>query len=1221
MTRAFSFTFNPDSQEIGPVTVRSRIRREDGEILALRPDFEAEVVPGTGWERHVAISGRQLIDQRKAARFEAALQKPLTLAQCQALLMQKVPVPVRITLVPDIQVPAPGIPVPVQAPASPRTETISVGIPDIIPARIELLTDEAGPGPSGYPGCRLRARVIFPSFLLPTQDEAETVARTVLFTEVSGQSAVSPGNVTRDPDGWVAKDYTALTDASVMEGAQVMVRVSARVCGITIEALAKLSFAPQKIYQPYIVPRSISVRKEHPASFSATLRSVDSGGNETEVPEAVISISVPPDAQGILTLSPYTATGTLQATAGTSETGKDLTVTFTVLFAVGKDRYEDQLRVQIGTGEPGILEVVFDPAEKTTLNPFAGSDTVTLKARVRSNDGKEETPAPPVITFSRATDAVWLDDPSTPVAFPGGWMAAAIGASPPDPGSRAAPPGSEIIIVRATEGSRTIAEAQVPVSLAALPVLDILPDTIRLLSREEGSSGTTSARAEDTVTLFIPGGSPGTWTFDLAPEAGSSPPLTISPAGNEPAKASFTISLATGSRPPAPATGPAGWQQLYRLRSRATSGSLSIEGPDLRVIVLREGLFVEKIFAVNERNEYRTSSDLATLPIRVDTPDTDRRRTARVKLVAMIWNGTDLVQDPGAVKGDQVSWGEPVCTAGDCIKWETIFSVLKARLVCTDSDEPALTPYTDLAGTWGISIDRIIPGGGEELDGEVEASASAGTVRVPLRLILGTRSDGKTQAVADEKARCIRIINGCIPLRYRQKLLDDLELLPAKGAKDYQVYSRAVYETAWKIWAEDQKDYEYWENGWGYYILGGAEVAKGAGDIAFALLIGYATSSMGPAFSYGASTMATEFKDQGLECYAYYVAHSGEKDFRTCVIDYVHENIHKFILKLSSGAVDAAILQGIDIKNPKTYTRLAWLWLWKFEQNLARKPQDGIFEAMIGAGKEVATTAGFILLQQFVNVHGSARLKDLHASVQKKGLLGGKPPSPETEEGEGKKTGETEKPPEPGGHKPLPGFRQSIENLKARQAANPNECGEILDADGNLIHSQEGDSPSSIRWDFPPGKMKGGTMLHTHPTIPGKPGDPRVIGGPHSGADLAEAINNQLGESVVIGQDKVYRVKVNNPAIENSPSYRGNSRGKLALEIKQAYERALQDIKPEIVKQGNEQVARIRNEKGSVSPEEVTAIREKAALEWKEKAIGKVAGQFGEYISLETTPA
>ncbi|MDD1715546.1 MAG: hypothetical protein LUQ01_00960 [Methanolinea sp.] len=818
---------------------------------------------------------------------------------------------------------------------------------------------------------------------------------TVKFLEVSGQSAVQPGAETVDQNGWNEKEYTALTSAETMEGARVMVKVTAVVCDITLAAFAQLSFSPRTTYQPYIVPQTVTVEKDNPASFTATLRAVDSKGIETDVPDAVISVSVPSDVGEVLTASPLTATGTLASTISVTKARMAMTVSCPVVFMVGKDQYEDTVRVLIGLQEPGTLEVVFDPEDKTIINPFIGNDTVTLKARVRYPDGAQTQSSKPVIQFSKAKDAIWLDNPSVPVTMPDGWVAAAIGASSPDPESRAVPPESELIIVQASDGGRIIAEKSVPIGLISPSLLDLTPDTVRLLSRGEDSTGAVSAKTRETVTLSVSGSHTGPWTFEIYKEEDDKSPIKMTAIGGDSTRARFSISLEEeASMPPDPTVGPQNWELLYKFHTRASSGSLLIEGPDLTVFVLREGLFVEKIFAVNEQNEYKTHEGLTVLPIRVDAPDKDRRRTARVKLVAMVWDGNELVRDEEAVKGDKLAWDIPVCTDEDPknrMNWETVFSVLNAMLICTDEDELAVTPYTDLSGTWGVSLDEVIPGAGEKLEGEVEVVSQAGSVKIPLVLIFGEPPDEKTLAIEKERVRCERLIRGCIPEQYRQKLLDDLEKLPGKGARDYQVYSRQVYETAWKIWADDQKNYQYWENGWGYYLFKGAEAAKGAGDIAFTLLVGYATSAMGPAWSYFASTMASEFKDQGLECYAYYVANSDTKDFRTCVQEYVHNNFYEFFIRLSSGVVDTVILDGIDIKNPKTYTRLAWLWLWKTEQNFARNPDAGLVEAMIAAGKEVAMVPAMMLLQEFVNVHGNTNLKDLHRSVKEKGLLGGKP--------------------------------------------------------------------------------------------------------------------------------------------------------------------------------------------------------------------------------------
>jgi len=470
----------------------------------------------------------------------------------------------------------------------------------------------------------------------------------------------------------------------------------------------------------------------------------------------------------------------------------------------------------------------------------------------------------------------WLDDPSVAVPSGDGWTAVRVEASPPDPGSRTMPPESEPVIVTASIAGTVVAEQSVPVGLITPPLLDATPSEVRILAGNDKGA---------TVVLALNGDSRGTWRFELEEEGETSRCLSVSEPITDGLTAKFQVT-STGDKTPATnEVGPSHWQSVFTLHSRASDGKTEVEGPDVKVIVLREGLFVEKIFAVDEKNQYKTNDWMTVLPIRVDLPSEDRKRVARVKLVAMVWNGTDLVQEEEAVRGKHLIWDPPVCTEGDCRLWDGIFSVLKAHLIATDDDEVARAPYSDLTGTWGISLDKVIPGHGEKLQGEVTVHGDAGSVTIPIVLRLGELPDTETLAIEKERARCIRMIQGCIPGSRRQDLLDDLENLPCKGARDYQIFARLIYDTAWKIWAEDQKDYQYWENGWGSYLLAGAEYTKKAGDLSFFLLVGYATSGLTPSVSYGVSTLASEFKDQAFEFYSYYVFHKDTKDFQTCIID------------------------------------------------------------------------------------------------------------------------------------------------------------------------------------------------------------------------------------------------------------------------------------------------------------------------------------------------
>ena len=1209
---ALTFPYDPDSGRVGAATVRSRIRIAGGDPVLLKDTVETTVEPGCGWEGLVTTSGHQLIDGRRAARFEAAMSEEISLGKFAELIVPKKPVRIRVTLTPDLQAPLPGVPIPIDASAPVQTRVISIAIPAIQPGTIELETFSLLDDNTGRPRGGIRARVRFPSIVKPTADELRAVQQSVAFTETGGQSAVEAGAVQRESDGWVIREYTALISREVMDHARVTVEVTATVCGMLLRSSGQLSFTIRRIFQPYIVPHSLSVTPSSPASFTAVVREILPDGREVEVPDASVSVTVPSLSTGFLSIRPETATGTLSATVTQLKDGARDPVSCPVVFRVGKDHYEDAV-VVTGGKKQGPLEIEFVPPDKTSLNPFLPGDSITLRARVQSGTA--------AISFARGSAAHWLDDPSSTVLIGDGWVAVRVEASPPDPGSQAMPPESEPVIVTASENGEVIAEESVPVRFTTPPLLDASPDIIRILAGREGDGA--------EVVLSLHGEAPGSWKFELEEEEDASRHLSISDPVSDGTTAKFTVRLSGEQPRQEKEVGPSSWQTVYTLHSRASDGTTEVEGPVVKVILLREGLFVEKIFAVDEKNQYKTSDRMTVLPIRVDLPTEDRKRVARVKLVALVWNGTELVQDDEAVRGENLSWDPPVCTAEDSRKWEIVFTVLKARLVITDRDEAALTLYSGLEGTWGISLDKIIPGRGENMQGEITVHNDVGTVTIPIVLRLGEMPDEKTLVIEKEKERCIRVIQACIPKDHRQSLLDDLEKLPYKGARDYQVYAREVYYTAWEIWAVDQKNYLWWDSGWGgKYIFLGAEYAKVAGDISFSLLVGYAIKvllpTLPPSQSYGASLMASTFKEQGLEFYAYYVGHNDTKDFRTCIIDFVNERLTEFLVALSSGAVDTVVLKGIDIRNPKTYTRLAWLWLWKVDVNLARKPEAGLVEAMISAGKEVAMTAGMMLLQEFVNTHGSVNLRDLHKSVKKKGLLGPGQASGDDEgekETRGKKPDEKKKPgagrqSSPPGHTSV---KSSTETLKKAQSSRPNEVGAVYDAEGNLLQTKEG-SPKSITWDTPPEKMKGGTMIHTHPNDRKIAGKPNEKGGAHSATDLTEAVNNQLAESIVIGDNKVYRVKVNNKAIDQSPTYRGKSRGKLALEIKEAYDKAQKEITPELVKKGNAEVNAIRKAKGSASPDDVNRVKEKMNLELKERIVERVAEQFGEFISFESLP-
>ncbi|MEM2124274.1 MAG: hypothetical protein QXL43_02930, partial [Methanolinea sp.] len=248
MVTVLTFPYDPDSGKLDPVTVRSRIRVAGGDAVLLKDTIDVAVEPGSGWEGLVTTAGHQLIDGRRAARFEAAIKEGMSLAQYAALVIPRVPVRLKVTLIPEMQAPAPGVPLSVPAPIPPQTRVIPISIPPIVPGKIELETVSLPDDPSGNPRGGIRAWVRFPSFVRPTADELRAVQQSLSFTETGGQSAIIPGPVFRDTDGSVTREYTALASRETMEGARITVEVTATICGILLRSSAKLSFAPRRVF-------------------------------------------------------------------------------------------------------------------------------------------------------------------------------------------------------------------------------------------------------------------------------------------------------------------------------------------------------------------------------------------------------------------------------------------------------------------------------------------------------------------------------------------------------------------------------------------------------------------------------------------------------------------------------------------------------------------------------------------------------------------------------------------------------------------------------------------------------------------------------------------------------------------------------------------------------------------------------------------------------------
>jgi hypothetical protein len=573
-----------------------------------------------------------------------------------------------------------------------------------------------------------------------------------------------------------------------------------------------------------------------------------------------------------------------------------------------------------------------------------------------------------------------------------------------------APKDPEVTLnFKASAGGQTISK-EITVKLTK-PGLDADTTELNLLAFPDEKVGSAAAPTTAEVKLTLRGvGGEGQWTFELKPstdsfsgsEAGI---VTVSEPKVEGTQATYTIAVADGIEKPTTAGGPNAWRRFVTLHSAASLQTQRIAGPDVKVYVCFEGLYVDKIYTVNERGEYKTDSSKTEVELQVDSPAEDKHSTAKVKFVAMVWEGgTDVQDTPEVVSTLQFlpTW----CNEEDCEKWTTIFEVLKANLTFKFNVDAESDPHFQ---TWSIALDKQVPGKGDRVSGKVLVSSEDGklSMDLPIVLQLGQPKDPSAMQIDKERARCVRMIDNCIPVDHRQPLSKELDRLQYTGALDYRAFAVRIYDTAWRIWAKDQQDYQYWgDKGWGSYLIEGAEYTAEVGNLVFQLLVGYwattaAFATGNPQVAFVVGAIGPPLKDEVLAFYAYYVEHDGAtRSIKEVGDEYVANNWTRFLQEGATMGVDDYFLKDFNIKsiiaNPsgKLLKPFAWLWIWKFTVHLADNFVDGAFEgfveALIQATKDIWDVAALLLLQEFVNAHGAA--SNLAASVKVKGWFGGAAP-------------------------------------------------------------------------------------------------------------------------------------------------------------------------------------------------------------------------------------
>lgn len=1046
---------NPD-QSLGPVVIGSKIRVENSEPFPLQ-EGRVEFVPGQVWDpRYLSIT-KEMTPDRKKLNIHVGLAGTVPIPVYTSLILKQQPITLRVTLIPAMALPGMGIPVAV--PLVPVVDEVSVTIPPIPQPELILDGTYLGKTDDGKDRAEVTATVVLPPYISPP--EKEELIRTISFevTDVRNGSITLGGNSSDAIKKTV--DLIAIPEPASPGGRVTgTVRASVSYNGLVFAGEKRLSFESGKTFILNIRPGTLDVTMDKKGSFTARVLE-EREGQYYPANDASLSVEIGPEVAKILKVSPPWGQNEL---AGTVIQSRFSTVKSSDLVVTAKmddgGIQSGTIKVNLARESIGELVVVFEPESKTSVSPFIHGDSVTVKAKVVPPFG--EAPIQAEIEFARANPRGWLVGPKDttsvagsiagstadipPVPVPGdeGWESVVFMGNNPVPAVQGIPPAMEQVIVTARKDGVVIGREVVQVGLLGWPMIVVDKERFNFLanadtSREGRPPAVTTGTA--TVTLLNHGGYP--WRIRVEP-IGDSRYIEVKETSRSPTSASYDFTLKNPVPRPVNQEGKPGWEQQVLVHTYANLASAAtienveiqpdvmVQGPDILIRILHEGLFVEATYEYDEQGVRHEIVGKKDLVVRVDIPSEEKYIPPEIKVSALMWDGTNLVPDPTVyidhVKEPQESKDRnPKARA----YWNFIFRTMNGITLEFFRIPEGITP-TDSApvttSIWKVWVSKKIPSNGEilrghilffakkQFDGDLHpdetylpkfGSMVSGTpavsferdttwqLEVPVELVLGTRgalaSEDNIGSVIEEGARCHKIIIESFPQERQKDLVAQIDALPRKSAGDYRKFSESLFDQAHEYWASEQKSYLIWEGVWStsIWVL---EKSVIAGDIAFQVLVGYATKNLGPWTAYFTSTIATTLKNEGVNFYLFYAAEQREMD--VCARLYVEREWKTFLEGVVTGAVDATILKDFRIEkvvtDPKRCLRtVAWLWLWKFGRNLYKDPDAGYYVAMKRATEELGEVALVVAIQHYVNENGTKDIRQLFKEARDKGYFGG----------------------------------------------------------------------------------------------------------------------------------------------------------------------------------------------------------------------------------------
>ena len=235
------------------VQIHGIVRLYNKEPVLLKETIVIKDAPGSSWirDQNLRVVSAKLALSKKVADITLQFSPSfnLTLQEYEAVLEGKFTVPVVVTLVPDLQIAAPGVLVPLAVGAA-ITQEATVILSGIPPPEIEYDEDRESGASRGAEVSELEARVVLPRGVSLNESEKETIRRSIGFhPENNAIQVVDESDTVGGRRGVFSWGATSSVNANLLkDGAMNRIRIDARVGKIPVVTTAQITITPVEVY-------------------------------------------------------------------------------------------------------------------------------------------------------------------------------------------------------------------------------------------------------------------------------------------------------------------------------------------------------------------------------------------------------------------------------------------------------------------------------------------------------------------------------------------------------------------------------------------------------------------------------------------------------------------------------------------------------------------------------------------------------------------------------------------------------------------------------------------------------------------------------------------------------------------------------------------------------------------------------------------------------------